>query len=74
MSSFLAGLLLGLAVVGLWLFVRPRRSEKVVVDNDLIDQEILKIAEEEVAELDAMATPEDAAEDLPDWGPGAPRA
>ncbi|MFQ6046229.1 MAG: hypothetical protein ACE5PT_07710 [Gemmatimonadales bacterium] len=30
-------------------------------------------AEDEVQELDAFATPDEAEEELPDWGPGAPK-
>jgi len=35
------------------------------------DEDELRAAEEEVRDLDAFATPEDAEEQLPDWGPGA---
>jgi hypothetical protein len=73
MTPFLGGLLLGLAVVLLWLFVRPKESERVIVDDDSINRAILGEAESEVAELDAMTTPQEAAEELPDWGPGAPK-
>jgi hypothetical protein len=37
------------------------------------DPEELARAENDLAGLDAMASPEDAAEELPDWGPGAPK-
>jgi hypothetical protein len=37
------------------------------------DEEELAQAEEEVRDLNISATPEDAAEVLPDWGPGVPR-
>lgn len=73
MPQFLGGLLLGLVVVLLWLFVRPKESERVIVDDDSINRAILGAAESEVAELGAMTTPEEATEDLPDWGPGAPK-
>ncbi len=73
MPPFLSGILLGLAVVLLWLFVRPRKSERIVVDDDSINRAILDEAEAEVSELDALTTPEEATEDLPDWGPGAPK-
>ncbi len=43
------------------------------VRSDEIDTEELAQAEEELSELDAMATPEEAEEELPDWGPGAPK-
>lgn len=38
-----------------------------------IEEEELARAEEELSELDALATPEDAADAIPDWGPGAPK-
>jgi hypothetical protein len=44
----------------------------VVGDPDT-DHEVLSEAEEEVRGVDAFASPEDAEEDLPDWGPGAPK-
>ena len=37
------------------------------------DEDELAQAEEEVRDLDVMATPEDATQALPDWGPGVPR-
>ena len=37
------------------------------------NEEELAKAEEEVRDLDVMATPEDATQALPDWGPGVPR-
>lgn len=60
------------------LLVYPPRKRTQV--NQLIreidrteEEEELARAEDEVRGLDAMATPEDAAEHLPDWGPGVPR-
>ena len=73
MSPFLGLLLLGLAVVLLWLFVRPKESERVIAEDESIDSATLLEAESEVAELDAAVTPDEAAEQLPDWGPGAPK-
>ena len=32
-----------------------------------------KTRSKEVRDVDALASPEDAEEDLPDWGPGAPK-
>ena len=43
-----------------------RRAGPAVEDPDE-----LAAAEEEVRELDAFTRPEDADEQLPDWGPGA---
>ena len=37
------------------------------------DREILDEAEEEVRGLDMFTSPGEADEDLPDWGPGAPK-
>ncbi len=69
----LAILLLLLAAVLVWLLGvawAPRRSDRVA--DEEIDREVLAEAEEELQELDSSATPDDA-EELPDWGPGAPR-
>jgi hypothetical protein len=72
MSAFNTVLLvlLGAGVV-IWLVRRPSRRK---VDPDRVyDPEALDDAEDEVRGLDAFATPEDAAHQLPDWGPGAPK-
>lgn len=54
----------------------PRRS----VDHgrrgrygEQLDHEVLAEAEEEIASLDAAISPEEADDELPDWGPGVPR-
>ncbi len=69
----LAALAAGLA----WLLTGgrlPHRAKPgdVVADPDT-DHEVLSEAEEEVRGVDAFASPDDAEEDLPDWGPGAPK-
>jgi hypothetical protein len=73
LPPFLGGLFIGLAVVLLWLFIRPKESERIIIDDESIDRAILGDAESEVAELDVRTTPQEAAEELPDWGPGAPK-
>lgn len=69
--SFISLTFLVLVVVGagLWLARKrpPRRRDAVY------DPELLREAEEEVRDLGAFSTPEDAEDDLPDWGPGAPK-
>ena len=60
------------------LLIVPRRKTNAAVRNGsdtagIADADELARAENELAGLDAMATPNDAAEDLPDWGPGAPK-
>lgn len=67
---FLALLVLLLAGAFLWL-VRPGRGQDH--DDAVEDREMLEEAERELEDLDAFASPEDAEEDLPDWGPGAPK-
>jgi hypothetical protein len=66
-----------LAVVGgvVWI-VRRRRDggrgrEKTGHDGSAWDDAELRAAEEEVRDMNAFATPEDADDQLPDWGPGA---
>jgi hypothetical protein len=50
------------------------RVDRLIGELDRTDEdEELAEAEDEVRELDALATPEDAAVELPDWGPGVPR-
>lgn len=65
-------LLLVLAAILVWLFgwAGRRRPSEVATDDD-IDREELEAADEELRDLDSFATPDDA-EELPDWGPGAP--
>jgi hypothetical protein len=38
-----------------------------------IDEDELSEAEEELRDLDITTTPEEASEEIPDWGPGAPK-
>jgi hypothetical protein len=64
----LGGVVLLVAIA--WLARRPARP---ATDRDDRDDETLADAEREVRDLDALATPEDAADQLPDWGPGAPK-
>jgi len=59
-----------LLVAIVWLIRRPVRP---AADPDDRDAEALADAEREVRDLDALATPEDATDQLPDWGPGTPR-
>ena len=77
-SSLALVVLLAALVAGLAWFLTggrlPRRAKPgdVVGDPDT-DHEVLSEAEEEVRGVDAFASPDDAEEDLPDWGPGAPK-
>lgn len=38
-----------------------------------VDEELLEQAEAELENLSSSATPDDADDELPDWGPGAPK-
>jgi hypothetical protein len=60
-----------LALIGAiaWFARRPRHH----ASPDDRDVETLAEAEREVRDLDAFASPEDAEDELHDWGPGAPR-
>lgn len=64
----LGGMVLLVAVA--WLIRRPAHP---TANPDERDAEALAEAEREVRDLDALATPEDAPDQLPDWGPGAPK-
>lgn len=70
-AIFLALLVVGAAV---WTVRRVQRvASRRRVGSEGVDREVLEAAEEEVRELDAFSTPEDADDELPDWGPGAPK-
>jgi hypothetical protein len=67
-------LLLLVAAVLVWLLGRPKASVRSDnIDEDDVEPEILEEAEDEVRGLDAFTSPEDADDDLPDWGPGVPK-
>ncbi len=57
------------AGVLLWLVLAPTSRRQTA--GRPVDEETLN-AEEEVRDLDAFTTPEDADDELTDWGPGAP--
>lgn len=51
--------------------VRPTGRQPAHPDD--VDREELEAAEREVRDLDPLTSPEEADEQMPDWGPGAPR-
>ncbi len=66
-SAVLAGVLL-------WLLLAPPstgRGRGRMAESRLDEETVA--AEQEVRDLDALATPEDADDELTDWGPGAPK-
>ncbi len=62
---------LAVAALVAWIVRRPRGPTRA---SDDVDREALEAAEREVRDLHAMTSPEDADDQLPDWGPGAPRS
>ena len=68
-------ILLLLLVIAFIAFVAipPRANSSAVEPTDDIDLDELTKAENEIEELDVMTSPEDAADKIPDWGPGAPK-
>jgi len=62
---------LGLAVLALigGLLVLLRRPAHTPEPDDR-DQDVLEAAEREVRDLGALKSPEDADDELQDWGPG----
>ena len=67
-----------LAGVLLWLLLAPPstgrgwgRGRGRMAESHLNEETVA--AEQEVRDLDALATPEDADDELTDWGPGAPK-
>ena len=74
--SLLVVLLVAALAFVLFVLAPGRRAhvEQLLAEtNRCDDEETLADAEEEVRDLDVMATPEDATQALPDWGPGVPR-
>ncbi len=65
-----------LAGVLLWLLLAPpsrgRGRGRGRMAESRLDEETVA-SEQEVRDLDALGTPEDADDELPDWGPGAPK-
>ncbi len=57
------------AGVLLWLVLAPTSRRQTA--RRPVDEETLN-AEQEVRDLDAFTTPEDADDELKDWGPGVP--
>ena len=78
-SGFTVGAILAAFTAALiWIVFRSRdsstRSGADVGEDVEVDRDVLSDAEEEVRELGAFVTPDDATEELPDWGPGTPKA
>lgn len=75
MSLFVVLLVAALTIA--WIMFAPGRRahvEQLIEEVNRSEEEAeLAKAEEEVRDLDVMATPEDATQALPDWGPGVPR-
>jgi len=71
-TLFLALLVIG-AVFWVSRLVRRAGGRGRTPDGD-VDHEVLEAAEHEVRDLDAFTAPDDAEDELPDWGPGAPRS
>jgi len=61
-----------LAGVLLFLLLAPPSSALRRTVESRLDEETVA-SEQEMRDLDALTTPEDADGKLPDWGPGAPK-
>jgi hypothetical protein len=59
------------------LLVVPRkesgRRRSVAGNTEDIDEDVLAQAEAELEDVRSTATPEEADDELPDWGPGVPK-
>jgi hypothetical protein len=62
--------ILTISAAAVWLM---RRSGTRGADPADRDHDVLGEAEREVRDLPSMTGPDDAADALPDWGPGAPK-
>jgi hypothetical protein len=69
-AIFLALLVIGAVI---WVVRRMRGGDRDRSEEEDVDRDLLEAAEHEVRDLDAFSAPEDAEDELPDWGPGAPR-
>ncbi len=67
-------ILLALLAILYWFVRRPtgHRRPDPRRGGD-VDDETLAEAEDEVRDVDPLASPEEAEEELRDWGPGAPK-
>ncbi len=79
MSGFAIGTILAALTAALiWIVFRSRdgstRNGADSGEDVEVDRDVLSEAEQEVRELGSFVTPEDAIEELPDWGPGTPKA
>ncbi len=76
-SASIAIVIIALAAALLWFLGRPSRADRRITEHterdQNLDHEVLAEAEEEVRDLDPLASPDEAEEELPDWGPGAPK-
>ncbi len=68
--SLVGAVIAGLALLGTGLWLMRRSDTPRPASRTDIDCTALEAAEREVRDLDALASPEDADEVLPDWGPG----
>lgn len=66
-TVFLGIMLAAVLAAFLWMLSGPRGGESRTPDPET------DAAEDEVRDVDAFTSPEDAEEEMPDWGPGAPR-
>jgi hypothetical protein len=66
-------ILVVLLAVFYWLVKRPKGRPRPVPRRGEVDDETLAAAEDEVRDVDPFASPEEAEEELRDWGPGAPK-
>ncbi len=67
LALIVAGFLAAVA----WLLQAPRKMRGRELEVE--DRGQLEAAEEEVRDLNAFTSPDDADDELQDWGPGAPR-
>ena len=73
MSLLVILLVLVLALSVLLVVPREAPPARRSLSKDDIDEEVLGQAEAELENLRSTASPDDADDDLPDWGPGAPK-
>ena len=68
--SLVGAVLTGLLLLGVGVWLTRRSGAPPPASPDDIDRDELDAAEREVRDLDVLASPEEADDALPDWGPG----
>lgn len=73
MTNGMATFIVALGIVALIVWIFSSKRGVIAPPSGDVDAETLAEAEREVRDLDAFTGPDEADDQLPDWGPGAPK-